>query len=240
MKHYSGFLNEMKLHLQYHYTLNPKLWDDAVLKPAVRSKLLDFAHAWMEFANIPASAVSDIIMTGGNANFNYTDASDIDVHLIVNKDKIAKDNPLLDDYLQDKKVMWTMSHEITILGYPLEPYAQDETAEYPVNQGVFSLKNNEWVAKPEYLGDEMLKDPHLKKKVKFYMNMIDDMIKSHADDEAFSNLKEKLRDMRGAAIKKGGEFSFENLVFKELRNRGYLDKMSAYKKSQQDQSLSLN
>lgn len=239
MKNYDKFLTEMKLHLQYHFTLNPKLWDEGQLKPAVRSKLLDFAHAWMEFANIPASAVSDIIMTGGNANFNYTDASDIDVHLIVNKDKIAKNNPLLDDYLQDKKVMWTTSHNITILGYPLEPYAQDEGAEYPKNQGVFSLKNNEWVAKPEYIGDEMLKDPHLKQKVKFYMKLIDDMINSHASDEAFSNLKEKLKTMRGNAIKRGGEFSFENLVFKELRNRGYLDKMSNYKRTQQDQELSL-
>jgi hypothetical protein len=65
------------------------------------------------------------------------------------------------------------------------------------------------------------------------------MIKNKMDSTAFHNLKEKLREMRGAAIKKGGEFSFENLVFKELRNRGYLEKMSNYEKAQQDQALSL-
>ena len=32
--------------------------------------------------------------------------------------------------------------------------------------------------------------------------------------------------MRDSAIQKAGEFSVENLVFKELRNRGILDKMT--------------
>jgi hypothetical protein len=178
-------------------------------------------------------------MLGGNANYNYTDLSDIDVHLVVDKAMIAKDNPLLDDYLQDKKQMWTMAHKITILGYGLEPYAQDISVEYPKEQGVYSLTNDEWLAKPEFVGDDMLKDPYLKKKVKFYMNMIDDMIKNKVDLDSVKHFKEKLRDMRGAAIKKGGEFSFENLVFKELRNQGYLDKLSSYQKTSQDQELSL-
>jgi hypothetical protein len=232
-------LNELKLQLQYHKELNPKLWNDFELKPEVRAKLLQFAEVWREFAKIPKSAVKEVIMLGGNANYNYTDLSDIDVHLVVNKSEIAKDNPLLDDYLQDKKQMWTMAHKITILGYGLEPYAQDVSVEYPKEQGVYSLTNNEWLAKPEFVGDDMLKDPYLKKKVKFYMKMIDDMIKNHVDLDSVKHFKEKLRDMRGAAIKRGGEFSFENLVFKELRNQGYLDKLSAYQRTNQDQELSL-
>ena len=232
-------LNELKLQLQYHKELNPKLWNDFELKPEVRAKLLQFAEVWRQFAKIPKEAVKEVIMLGGNANYNYTDLSDIDVHLVVDKAMIAKDNPLLDDYLQDKKQMWTMAHKITILGYGLEPYAQDISVEYPKEQGVYSLTNNEWLAKPEFVGDDMLKDPYLKKKVKFYMNMIDDMIKNKVDLDSVKHFKEKLRDMRGAAIKKGGEFSFENLVFKELRNQGYLDKLSAYQKTSQDQELSL-
>jgi hypothetical protein len=232
-------LNELKLQLQYHKELNPKLWNDFELKPEVRAKLLQFAEVWRQFAKIPKSAVKEVIMLGGNANYNYTDMSDIDVHLVVDKTLIAKDNPLLDDYLQDKKQMWTMSHKITILGYGLEPYAQDISVEYPKEQGVYSLTKDEWIAKPEFVGDGMLKDPYLKKKVKFYMKMIDDMINNHVDLDSVKNFKEKLRDMRGAAIKKGGEFSFENLVFKELRNQGYLDKLSAYQRTNQDQELSL-
>jgi hypothetical protein len=239
MKPFNQHLTEMKLQLQYHDTLNPKLWDGEKLKPEVRAKLLHFGDTWRAFANIPRRAVKDILMLGGNANYNYTEKSDIDVHLVVDKQLIAANNPLLDDYLQDKKVMWTQSHNVTILGYGLEPYAQDESVTAKENQGVYSLKSNKWLVKPKYIGDDMLKDPQLKRKVRFYMKMIDDMMRAHADQTSFKNLKDKLRDMRGAAILAGGEFSFENLVFKELRNRGYLDKMSRYSKQLQDQSLSL-
>ena len=45
--------------------------------------------------------------------------------------------------------------------------------------------------------------------------------------------------MRSAAIQKGGEYSIENLAFKELRNLGYLDKFSDYIINVQDKSLSL-
>ena len=45
--------------------------------------------------------------------------------------------------------------------------------------------------------------------------------------------------MRASALKRGGEFSVENLVFKELRNLGYIDKVTEYIRSKQDQRLSL-
>jgi len=239
MKLFEQHVSEMKLKLQYHTELNPKLWDGDHLKPAVRTKLLQFADAWRDFAKIPRRAVKEVIMLGGNCNYNYTEYSDIDVHLVVDKCKISCHNELLDDYLQAKKVLWTQSHNISILGYGVEPYAQDQSDAFKANQGVYSLSADHWLVKPQYLGDEMLKDPNLKRKVSFYMHMIDDMIKSRADESAFKNLKDKLRDMRGAAILAGGEFSFENLVFKELRNRGYLDKMSRYSKELQDRALSL-
>ena len=41
------------------------------------------------------------------------------------------------------------------------------------------------------------------------------------------------------AIERGGESAPENLVFKELRNRGYLDKMSKYLRNLKDEELSL-
>ena len=59
------------------------------------------------------------------------------------------------------------------------------------------------------------------------------------DVGAVRDLKAKLRDMRAASIADGGEFGFENLVFKELRNRGYLDKMNKYELTMKDQELSL-
>lgn len=242
MKSFCTFIKEMKLTLQYHNELNSKLWNKNILKPEVRTKLLNFAYAWAEFAKIDKSLIQDVIMTGGNANYNYTPQSDIDVHLIVDREKISNcggERALVDEYLQDKKVLWTLTHNIKIYGYDIEPYAQDPTDSYPQNQGIYSLVRNVWVQTPTKTDYDFTNDIGVKRKVSFYTRMIDSMIKSKMDAQAFGELKTKIRGMRGAAIAKGGEFSFENLVFKELRNRGYLEKMNKYEKSIKDKELSL-
>jgi hypothetical protein len=84
-----------------------------------------------------------------------------------------------------------------------------------------------------------LDDPILTAKVDQYIQKIDTLISSNADDSAFDEMKSKFREMRAAALKQGGEFSLENLVFKELRNQGHLDRMTQYILSRQDKQLSL-
>ncbi len=238
MKSFYSYLEELKISLQYHDELNPKLWNGNKLKSEVRVKLLKFADTWADYASIPKNLIQDIIMVGGNVNYNYTDKSDIDVHLIIDRNKLGE-RKLVDDYLQSKKVLWTLTHNIKVYGYSLEPYAQDPVTSYPKGQGVFSLKNNKWIVEPVKGNYNFNADKNLKKKVSDYMHLIDHMIKSKMDTEAFQSLKAKIRDMRGVAIAKGGEFSQENLVFKELRNRGYLDKMDKYEKTLKDKELSL-
>ena len=45
--------------------------------------------------------------------------------------------------------------------------------------------------------------------------------------------------MRSDSIAKQGEFALGNLVFKDLRNSGYIDKLNIYKKERMDKNLSL-
>ena len=73
----------------YHNKLNIKFWDEGGLKPEVKDKLLQIGTKWAEFAKIPATAVKDMILVGGNANYNYTRFSDLDLHLVVDKSQIA-------------------------------------------------------------------------------------------------------------------------------------------------------
>ncbi|NBX28543.1 MAG: hypothetical protein EBR55_09930 [Chitinophagia bacterium] len=82
-------------------------------------------------------------------------------------------------------------------------------------------------------------DYHLQKKVQFYKDMINKMIEDNASDDSIEVLKDKIKKMRGDSIAKEGEFAFGNLVFKDLRNAGYLDKLNDYKKTKQDKILSL-
>jgi hypothetical protein len=227
--------------LQYHQELNPKLWQDGKLKEEVRGKLLQIAATWMKFANIPPEAVIETIITGGNVNYNYTPLSDIDLHLVVSRDALNPNRALTDDYLQDKKILWSLSHQdINIYGYPVELYAQDVNEQPHENQGVYSITKNEWIAMPRNIGIDFAADTHLQKKVQYYKDLIDKMIMQQATDGTFDMIKQKIKKMRGDSIAKSGEFAFGNLVFKELRNQGYLDKMDMYQKSNQDKALSLS
>jgi hypothetical protein len=239
MKSFNNHIIETKISLEYHEQLNPKLWEGEELKPEVRQKLIQFADAWAKFAKIPENIILDVIMTGGNANYNYTSKSDIDVHVVIDRNALGSDRELIDEYLQDKKVLWTLTHKIKVLGYSIEPYAQDNSDRYPQNQGVYSLKRARWVQLPNKGEYDWQNDIGLKRKVLFYKKLIDQIIQDKMDMGAVRDLKNKIKTMRAASIAKGGEFSFENLVFKELRNRGYLDKLNRYSQTMRDKELSL-
>ncbi len=227
--------------LQYHKELNPKLWDATNnLKDQVRDKLLQIADAWVAFTKIPPVLIHDVVITGGNVNYNYTPNSDIDLHIVTSRSAINPDRSFVDEYLQDKKILWTLQHpDISIYGYPVELYAQDVDEKPHANQGVYSLIQNRWLARPQMLDLHFENDYHLQKKVQFYKNMINKMIADNVSDDSIEILKDKIKKMRGDSIAKEGEFAFGNLIFKELRNAGYLDKLNDYKKTKQDKILSL-
>ena len=232
-------LSELKLTLQSHEKLNDKLWkENDKLDPEVWRALDKIGKEWADFANIPKSAIKDVILTGGNANYNYTPYSDLDLHLVVDKDKIDCQG-ILDDYLQSKKQLWALTHDIKVKGQPVELYAQDYKDPFREGQGIYSLQSNKWLQEPtKYKIDR--KHPEVVRKVEDYMSQIDSLIDSNSDDiDVLKRLKGRIKGMRSSAIEKGGESAPENLVFKELRNRGYLDKLSNYMRKLEDSSLSL-
>jgi len=225
------------LTLQYHSELNPKFWVNIFLKEEVRKKLLEISKEWLKFAEIPNSAVKDIVFTGGNANFNYTDDSDLDVHIILDKSKIP--NCSDEEYFKDKKLIWSLTHDISVYGAEVEVYAQLGEVNIPKNQGVYSLKTGKWVVKPENLELDFEHDDLLKKKIDDAIYQIDHALQNTTDTKAAEKLLEKFQKLRKHAIAKNGEFTQDNLIFKELRNRGYLDKIREFIVKLTDKRLSI-
>ena len=230
---------EQKITFKYHDNLNEKIWKDESLRLEVKHKLIRIGHSWADFANIPRTAINDMVIVGGNANYNYTKYSDIDLHLVVDKSKLPNCPDLIDDYLKDKKQLWALTHEIKIYGHDVELYAEEDGISRPSNQGVYSVKYGKWLVKPKKLNpnvDIVL----LKKKTQDLVDLIDIFISGKSDDlYEMNKLKNKIKNMRSVAIRRGGEFSLENLVFKELRNGGYLTKFNEYFKSKKVKELSL-
>jgi len=237
MQYLTKFLRE-SLTLQYHSDLNPKFWVNIFLKEEVRKKLLEISKEWLKFAEIPNSAVKDIVFTGGNANYNYTEDSDIDVHIILDKSKIP--NCSDEEYFKDKKLIWSLTHDISVYGAEVEVYAQLGEVNIPKNQGVYSLKTGKWVVKPENLKLDFEHDDLLKKKIDDAIYQIDHALENTTDTKAAEKLLEKFQKLRKHSIAKSGEFTQDNLVFKELRNRGYIDKIRKFIITMTDKKLSLN
>ena len=113
------------------------MWTDKKLDPEIATNLIKIGKEWAKFAEIPENVIKDYIIVGGNANFNYTKYSDIDLHLVVDKKKLGCEG-CLDDFLRAKKQLWALTHNITIKGHPVELYAQD-VDETVGSKGQYSL-----------------------------------------------------------------------------------------------------
>lgn len=243
----SSFVNLFEeISFRYHKELNQKLFNGDVLKPEVRLTMLEFAHEWSKFVNIPFKLIKDVYFLGSNANFNYNPTSDIDIHLIIVQDEIKKhvleeDNldDLINDYFQNKKSSWTSRYkEINIDGLPLEPYVQDIKSPMPEGQGVYSLLKGKWVNKPEYNPPEV-DEIKLSSEASHIENIVNNLINIKADPEKVKEIGDKLWKDRQKSLPKEGEFSFATLLFKELRSRGLFDKMNKYTDMQFQKRLSL-
>lgn len=237
--HYNTTINE-GYSLNYHKTLNTKLFDGDRLKPDVRAALLKIGESFAQFCKIPESAIKDIIFTGGNCNYNYSRFSDCDVHIVYDETALGKGvyREFLNDFFIDKKALWGLTHDIKIKGYPVELYAQGY-GDHLAASGVYSLTYNRWNNIPVHDNYKFKRDPLLNKTIDDLKKTIDSMIESEDTEDEFRLMKEKIKNMRLAALESGNEFAWGNLVFKGLRNSGVLNRMNVYLRTKRDKEMSL-
>ena len=218
----------------FHDTLNPALWSKNTLKPNIRLKLLEIARNFIDFIAIPQINLRDITISGSNAAYTYTEHSDLDLHLIVNipKDKEQLLKPLFDA----KKNQYNFTRNIQIKGIDIEVYVQgSEDAHH--SAGIYSVLDNNWISEPKQERAD-INDDDVENKVNSYVYKITQALKS--DDKAkISAVKDDIAKIRKAGLEQTGEFSVENLTFKVLRAKGYIDKLRNRIRELEDQELSL-
>lgn len=212
--------------------LNPKLYKGEELKPEVLKKLKEIAAAFIEFLEIPKEAVVDEVITGSCASYNYTRHSDIDLHIIVDPDKVHEDCPIVGPYLLSKKSEFNQKHDIYIYGIPVEVYTELE-GQGTIHNGLYSL-NNGWIDFPQKI--KPLKNSEaVKAKYEEYVEAANEI----KEGDLAEKLLDKIKRMRKSGLEEGGEFSVENLVFKKLRDNGVIGKLMKIKKEKVDKELSL-
>jgi len=228
--------------IQMHDTLNPLIWEsEEKIKPEIRKTLLMNAKRFIEFCDAENLKFNDIILTGSLANYNYNENSDLDVHIILDFNQISENKEFIGDFFKMKKQLWADKLPIQVKGHDVEMYFQD-SAEPHHSSGTYSLMNDDWIRRPTKKIIN-IDSADVQLKASDIMNAIDDL-KSNANQKDFLKkyeaLKNKIKKYRQSGLDKAGEFSVENLVFKVLRNTGYLEKMVEIKNDYLTQELSLN
>jgi predicted nucleotidyltransferase len=208
-------------------TLNPKIWENpedpnkSTMVPKVRKALERIADEFIEYLGDDVF-VDDVVLTGSLANFNWSEFSDFDLHIIVDLKQYEDDSELYKELFNLKKQVFNDKHNIKIYGYDVELYAQDiEESHYA--SGVYSVMNNEWITKPKKFKLEIDKEV-LKNKIDCWTEKIEKGIESD-ETKTLDSIKEKLKDYRKSGLEKDGELSYENLVFKFLRRSGHIQKL---------------
>ena len=211
--------------------LNPKIWNGDELDLEVSAKLEQIAEAFVKFIGIDL-AVTDYTITGSNANYTWTEHSDLDLHIIVKGTVTDAERELYNA----KKALWAEQHKITVKGLPVECYVQGEEEEHH-STGVFSIAKDRWLVEPKKIKPEV-DDSAVERKKDSIIHDIETALLSR-DLERMRRVKERVTEMRKAGLERAGEWSVENLVFKILRNLGLIDQITEKIRELEDAELSL-
>ena len=209
--------------------LNEDIWlsgQEPQLSPEVSRHLVTIAQDFFKGLKLENVELEDITFTGSLANYNYTKFSDIDLHLLVNFDSVDENKELVREFFNAKTSNWNKKHNITIFGYEVEIYIQNSNEDHH-STGVYSIVNDQWIAVPLRIEPEV-DENMVQRKIKSFVDMIertDDKFDQQKYEEAHleaNNLIKKIKRFRQSGLEDRGEYSYENLTFKYLRNHNHI------------------
>lgn len=216
--------------------LNPNLWENNKLKQKYKEGLRKIAQYFIDKIDLKPK-IDDIVLTGSSANYNWTQYSDVDLHILLDFSQF-KDPELSKKYFDQLKNNWNREFDLKIGNNEIELYFQD-TNEPHAAMGVYSLLQDKWLKEPTQENVEVSDEEIQNKAIPFKQQI--DSLQELSPEEALpqiEKLKEKVRRFRKCGLETGGEYSVENLAFKELRNSGYLEKINLIKKDDEQKELS--
>ena len=204
--------------------LNPKLYNNNKLKDDVRQAILNIVSEFKEYLEIPIN-ILDVRIVGSNASYNYTKKSDIDIHLIVNFDELSNNNDLVQVLFNSKRKSFNNTFDIIIKGLDAEIYVEDINTS-AISNGIYSVLQNCWIKFPTKQNNN-IKLSNIDELLNKYVSKIDTIFKQNdtVTLEEVTDIINNIYMLRKNSLSKSGEYGKGNLVFKQLRNLGYIEKL---------------
>jgi len=216
---------------EYHRELNPKVWEGDRMHAEIREKLLAISRDFWSSLKLSVK-IEDIQLTGSLANYNWNAASDLDVHIIIDFSQVDSNIELVRKAIDGQRFIWNQRHPVTLKDHDVECYVQ-HNAEQHTSSGLYSILKDEWIIKPTY-DPPQIDEKDVSEKVRVIKSEFYELkrrIPGAQGEEArqllgyLDRLKKKIQSDRKEGLAKDGEFSVENLVFKQLRNDGTIEEI---------------
>ena len=215
--------------------LNSKIFDKSNnMIEEVRDKILEIVSQFVEDLGIQLNIV-DVRLVGSNASYNYTEHSDLDIHIVSNFDLISLDTNIIQVLYDLERRKFNSKYDIKIKGLKVEIYVEDIKSG-PTSNGIYSVLNNEWVKFPEKIKAKYSLDTSLE--VSKLVPQINNALKSDSAEDV-ERLINQLYLMRKNSIAVDGEYGLYNQVFKDLRNLGLIDALKIRRDELISKDLSL-
>lgn len=221
--------------IEFNQSLNKKLFKDNRLLPEVKQKLLAIAYDFKKYCEVDFP-VDDIQITGSQVSYHYTDESDLDLHLIVDYDKINCDREL-EELFDTKRHLYEREYQIQIRSIPVGLYVENQ-ATPGVSGGQYSVVKDQWIREPKPYSGQVDKEIFAKD-LNTWQKIIRKILGLKDANLAKKCLK-SFRNYRKLGLKTTGEYGVENLVYKALRRSGLLADLSDYVDQEHARSLSIS
>lgn len=237
--------NKVDEAIERHTTLNPKLFKDNKLKAPVQKKLLEIVEAFEDELALDGVKlfVKDVIMIGSNVSYNYTKDSDVDLHIVADDASLDCPEEIYNALYSAYRSLFNHKFDIDFYGIPVEVFVEIGDVK-TISNGIYSVLENEWIKEPVLEDIPEIDQEAFKKEFdaweKKYKKLKDDVKADKFEDEKpVVKFIEEIYDQRKTGLSKFGEYSTGNLVFKELRNKGYLDDLKDMRDALVSKRLSL-
>lgn len=221
---------------QIHDKLNPKLWDSAQqLKPEVKKKIVEIVDYFESQLQVPLNIV-DIQLCGSNASFNYTEQSDLDVHIIANFEVVTNETEILQTVYDLEKTRFNKDYDISVHGVEIELYVQDIRSGINSN-GIYSVLDNKWIKEPKPITRATKHSTD--KEVQKWKAHIARVLKAGNYEDIINCINTLYLIRHNSLNVDGNEFGKANQIFKDVRNLGLLDKLKLAAKKAKSKELTL-
>jgi len=238
--------SELVKTLRVQPDLSAEFWGNGdELNPKIREALLRVAESfykWIKLEKKPK--VRDIVLTGSLANYNYSNISDIDLHILVDYEDMESEKAVIEEFFMLAKAKWNEEHDIAIKGHEVEVYVEEVNSPH-VSTGLYSVLHNRWIKKPSK-ESPIYDEQDVLSKAKYFAIVYNDLVKQYKSNEDSLDiyktvvlLRDKIRLFRQGGLSTGGVYSTENMAFKLMRRSGLLDKLKDFQNRLFDEILSV-